>query len=105
MSSQDPGIPPYTVVFGPKGNCSLEICPIEHSVYGYRPSLGANIAFIGLFAVAGIAHGYLGFRWKTWFFAAAMELGCISAIIGYTGRVMMFYNPFNFNAFMLQISM
>ncbi len=104
MSGQVPGLPPNVVVFGPRGNCSLEICPIQYSVYGYRPSLGANIAFLGLFAAAGAIHSYLGFRWKTWFFAASIDLGCISAILGYAGRIMMFYNPFIFNAFMLQIS-
>ena len=35
----------------------------------------------------------------------AMSVGCVSALLGYVGRVMMYYNPFNFDAFMLQISM
>ena len=33
-----------------------------------------------------------------------MIVGAVNAIIGYVGRVMMYYNPFNFAAFMLQIS-
>ncbi|ODM21991.1 hypothetical protein SI65_02835 [Aspergillus cristatus] len=33
----------------------------------------------------------------------AMSVGCVSALLGYVGRVMMYYNPFNFDAFMLQI--
>ncbi|KAF5602888.1 parasitic phase-specific PSP-1 [Fusarium subglutinans] len=53
------------VIFGPKANCTLELCPIEMSVYGYRPSLPANIAFTALFTLATFAHAYLGFKWKT----------------------------------------
>jgi RTA1 like protein len=83
----------------------LEICPVKYSVYGYRPSLAANSSFIVLFAIAAVIHTYLGFRWRAWFFMACMLLGCVSAVLGYAGRVMMYYNPFNFTAFMLQISM
>jgi hypothetical protein len=98
------GLPPYIVVFGPRANCTLDICPLSASVYGYRPSLAANAAFIALFSIAGAIHLYLGIRWKSWFFMACMLLGCVSAVIGYIGRIMMYYNPFNFAAFMMQIS-
>ncbi len=105
MSSY-PGVhlPPGTVVFGPKSNCNLDICPLELSVYKYRPSLAANYTFIALYALALAIHAYLGFRWKTWFFAGSMVFGCTNAIIGYVGRILLYYNPFNFAAFMLQIS-
>lgn len=96
--------PPYVIVFGPQANCTLDICPVEISVYGYRPSLAANITFIALYAVAGLIHAYLGIRWKQWWFMGCMLVGAANAIIGYIGRVMMYYNPFNFSAFMLQIS-
>ncbi|OAQ57606.1 parasitic phase-specific protein PSP-1 [Pochonia chlamydosporia 170] len=99
-----PGIPPGTIIFGPKGNCTLDICPVEYSVYGYRPTLAVNIAFIILFAIAAGIHLYQGIRWKSWFFMACILVGCVSAILGYIGRVMMYYNPFNFSAFMLQIT-
>lgn len=98
------GIPPGTVVFGPKGNCTLAACPVQYSVYGYRPSLAANSAFIALFAAAAAVHLYEGIRWKAWLFMCSILVGCASAILGYIGRVMMFVNPFNFSAFMLQIS-
>jgi hypothetical protein len=102
--SASPHLPPNVVVFGPKANCTLEICPVQFSVYGYRPSLAANGAFIGLYIIAMIVHAYLGFiRWKTPWFAGCMVVGAINAIIGYTGRVMMYYNPFDFAAFMMQI--
>jgi hypothetical protein len=96
--------PPNVVVFGPRANCTLDICPVQYSVYGYRPSLAANVSFIALNALAALIHTYLGFRWKQWWFMGCMLVGAVNAIIGYVGRVMMYYNPFNFAAFMLQIS-
>lgn len=32
-----------------------------------------------------------------------MVAGCLDEVVGYSGRVMMWYNPFNFAAFMIQI--
>jgi len=99
-----PRLPPNMVFFGPNANCTLDLCPVQYSVYGYRPSLAANISFIALNALAAVIHTYLGFRWKQWWFMACMLVGVVNAIIGYVGRVMMYYNPFNFASFMIQIS-
>ena len=78
--------PPYVVVFGPEANCTLDICPVEISVYGYRPSLAANISFIALYAIAAVVHLYLGFRWRYWWYTICMLIGATNAIIGYIGR-------------------
>lgn len=95
-------MPANVVFFGPKANCTLDICPIQSSVYGYRPNLAVNVLFTALFAIAFVIHVYLGIRWRRWFFMACMLLGCICAVGGYIGRVMMYYNPWSFAAFMLQ---
>jgi hypothetical protein len=89
--------------FGSDSPCNLDTCPVEWSIYSYRPSLAANIVFVVLFSLIGLVHAYLGFRWKSWGFMTGMLLGCISEIVGYVGRIMMWYNPFSFNAFMIQI--
>jgi hypothetical protein len=91
------------VVFGPDANCTLEICPVEISVYGYRPSLAANFVFIALYALSMTIHLYLGVRWKHWWYMGCMLVGGANAIVGYAGRVMLYYNPFSFVAFMIQI--
>ncbi|KAB5558664.1 RTA1 like protein-domain-containing protein [Coniochaeta sp. 2T2.1] len=93
----------YLVGFGPDANCTLALCGVEHSVYRYRPSLVANSIFIALFALAMAVHVGLGIRWKTWWFMWCVIVGCVAEIIGYAGRVMMWYNPFKFTAFMIQI--
>ncbi|KAI1068934.1 hypothetical protein LB507_006432 [Fusarium sp. FIESC RH6] len=100
MSRQPPN---GLIVFGPDANCTLELCPIEWSVYQYRPSLAANITFIVLYGLAMGVHIALGIRWRQWFYMSFMMLGCIFEIIGYIGRIILYNNPFNFGGFMIQI--
>jgi len=102
MSGRDQA-PPGVTVFGPDATCNLHNCPVEWSLYSYRPSLAANITFAALFGVVGLVHLYLGFRWKSWGFTVGMLLGCVTEIIGYVGRMLMWNNPFSFNGFMVQI--
>jgi hypothetical protein len=95
---------PYVVPFGPSSNCTLALCPITDSVYRYRPSLPANSVFIALYSLLLLVHFYLGHRWKgSRWFMWCMVAGCLDEVVGYSGRVMMWYNPFHFAAFMIQI--
>ncbi|KAK1834261.1 sphingoid long-chain base transporter RSB1 [Podospora conica] len=96
-------MPPNMVVFGPNANCTLDLCPVEYSVYGYRPSLGANIAFIALYSLAIVLHAYLGVMWRQWWFTGCILAGAINAVLGYAGRLLMYHNPFNFVGFMIQV--
>jgi hypothetical protein len=91
------------IPFGPRGNCTLELCDIEWSVYKYRPILGVNVMFLVLFAIAMAIHIGLGIRWKSWWFMAFMIMGSLVEMIGYVGRILLFYNPFSFPGFMIQI--
>lgn len=56
-----------------------------------------------MYAIAMLVHIYLGIRWRTWGFMTFMILGCISEIIGYVGRIIMYTNPFSFPGFIIQI--
>lgn len=96
-------LPNGLTVFGPGANCTLALCPVEWSVYQYRPNLAANVVFLILFALAMLIHIYLGIRWKSWFFMSFMIMGCMVEIIGYVGRIIMHDNPFSFPGFMIQI--
>ncbi|KAH7170218.1 RTA1 like protein-domain-containing protein [Dactylonectria macrodidyma] len=89
--------------FGADSPCNLNNCPIEWSIYTYRPSLAANVSLAALFGALGLIHLFLGVRWKSWGFMGGMLAGCISELVGYIGRVMLYNNPFSFNAFMIQI--
>jgi hypothetical protein len=96
-------LPPGTIIFGPDATCTLDTCPVDWSIYSYRPSLPGNATLLALFGVVGIIHTYLGIRWKSWGFMVGMQLGCISEIIGYIGRIMLYNNPWSFIGFMIQI--
>ncbi|KAM0407482.1 hypothetical protein ACHAPD_012152 [Fusarium lateritium] len=90
-------------MFGPKANCTLDLCPVEMSVYAYRPSLAANVSFAALFTLATIIHAYLGFRWKTPWFMWCMILSCTHEVVGYVARILLWVNPWSFGAFITQI--
>lgn len=97
--------PPGLITFGSDTPCNLNTCPVEWSIYGYRPSLAANVVFTALFGIACAVHLFLGFRWKAWGFTIPMLIGCVTEIIGYVGRIILWNNPFSFNGFMVQIGM
>ncbi|KAF9872666.1 RTA1 like protein [Colletotrichum karsti] len=103
MSGPPPPLPPYVVAFGPKSNCTLDICDIRYSLYQYRPNLAVNALFLALFGLAGLIHIFLGIRWRSYWFMTFMVLGCLSEIVGYVGRILLYKNPFAFIPFMLQI--
>lgn len=94
---------PPAIPFGPDANCTLAICSIEWTVYKYRPSLPANIAFLAMFIIAMALHIVLCVRWRTWWFTAFMVAGCVGEIIGYAGRILLYKNPFSFVGFLIQI--
>jgi hypothetical protein len=88
---------------GSSSNCTVSVCPVGLSVYGYRPSIGESGALIALYAVCMVAQTILGWRYKTWGFMAAMLLGCIDEILGYVGRILLWQNPWNHAGFIMQI--
>ena len=101
-------IAPNGIVYisgGKFANCTLSACPVEQSVYGYRPSLGASGAFIALYGVCMIIQTFLGLRFRMFGYMAAMVLGCIDEILGYAGRIMLWKNPWDHSGFIMQIGL
>ncbi|KIV96083.1 hypothetical protein PV10_03663 [Exophiala mesophila] len=96
-------VPNNLIAFGPDANCTLDLCPIEATVYHYRPSLPANAVFIALFAICMSVHLFQGCYYRTWTYSINNAVGCITEIIGYSGRIIMYMNPFSFTGFMMQI--
>ncbi|KAF2269699.1 sphingoid long-chain base transporter RSB1 [Lojkania enalia] len=78
-------------------------CPVEATLYGYYPSIGANGFFAGFFAVCMIIHLIQGIRYKTWTYMIALGLGCLGEAIGYAGRIMLWNNPYDDLGFQIQI--
>jgi hypothetical protein len=76
-------------------NCTeiTPFCPVEDTIYGYAPNLGLNAFFIGVFAICALLQIFLGTKYKTYFFAYVITLGCMGEAIGYGGRIIMHSNP------------
>ena len=96
------------ISYGPNENCTStpgpQYCPVNVSVYEYRPSIAANSVFIALFGVALVIHFALGIRYRTWAFLFAIYFGCACELIGYGGRILMWKNVFSFPGFLIQAS-
>ncbi|KAK4949811.1 hypothetical protein LTR10_011653 [Elasticomyces elasticus] len=78
-------------------------CPIENTIYGYYPSVGANCFFVAFFFMAAVMQLYGGIRYKTWTYLIAMFLACVDQGLGYIGRVMLHQNPYSSVGFQIQI--
>ena len=78
-------------------------CPVEATIYGYYPSLGANAFFAAIFAVCLIANSYFGLRHRTWTYLIALWFGCLGEVIGYAGRIILNDNPWDETGFQMQI--
>ncbi|KAM0325803.1 hypothetical protein ACHAQA_007105 [Verticillium albo-atrum] len=78
-------------------------CPVEATVLGYYPNFGANIFFAVAFGIAAVFSGYFGVKKRTWAYAVAVTGSAILEMAGYAGRVLLNKNPWNSDAFQLQI--
>ncbi|CAO2658308.1 Nn.00g060310.m01.CDS01 [Neocucurbitaria sp. VM-36] len=90
----------------PAPNFCIEVgpdCPVEGTLYGYYPSIGANAFFAAFFGICLIVQLGLGIRYKTWTFMIALTLGCLGELIGYIGRILLWNNPFDELGFQIQI--
>ncbi|KAL1609508.1 Mitochondrial import inner membrane translocase subunit Tim17-A [Nothophoma quercina] len=85
-------------------HCTYDTCPLSASYWGYRPSLGANLAFLILFGISTLSYIGQGFLNKAWLgFTIAMVCGCALEVIGYVGRVLAYNDGFTENPFLIQI--
>lgn len=86
-------------------DCTLETCAVEESLFQYQPYLGASSAFIALFGLGIVAHGFQCIKWRTWLFSSCVITGCIVEMVGYGGRIGLYNNPFAFQGFLTQIGL
>ncbi|ETS83575.1 hypothetical protein PFICI_05451 [Pestalotiopsis fici W106-1] len=57
-------------------------CPVEATVLGYYPNLGANAFLVAGFATCLLVLLITGIRKKTWGYSAALVAGCILEVAG-----------------------
>ena len=86
-------------------NCSYvdDYCPVEFTIYGYAPSLSANLVFCAIFGLCCLINLVQGIRYKTWTFWIALTVGALTEVIGYAGRIMMHFNAWSGTGFKTQI--
>lgn len=74
-------------------NCTFDTCDIDSSSFHYRPSLALNAVLLALFGISLVSNLVQGVAFKTWGFTIAMVLGNIAEIIGYSGRIWAYSEP------------
>ena len=80
----------------PYADCTLQTCPLSDAFITYRPNLVGNGFLLALFSgslIAFIAQGAYSRRFIG--FTIAMVSGDILEVLGYIGRIMAYWSPFN----------
>ncbi|KAL2268008.1 hypothetical protein VTJ83DRAFT_2854 [Remersonia thermophila] len=78
-------------------------CPVKYTTLGYYPNLGVNIFLAIGFGLAALLTVAIGIWKRTWGFSIAVASGCFLECAGYIGRCFVSHNPWNGDAFKLQI--
>ncbi|KAL1839223.1 hypothetical protein VTJ49DRAFT_1741 [Mycothermus thermophilus] len=78
-------------------------CPVEYTTLGYYPNLGVNVFLAIGFGLTAILTLTVGIWKRTWSFSLAVAAGCFLECAGYIGRCLLSHNPWNGDAFKLQI--
>lgn len=79
MNKTMPVINQYTVA-----DCKniTPLCPVDQTIYGYYPNMGANAFFLALFAILCAVNIAQGIKYKTWTYMIALALGSLTEAIG-----------------------
>ncbi|GJC78573.1 sphingoid long-chain base transporter RSB1 [Colletotrichum liriopes] len=80
-----------------------QFCPVEMTVLSYYPNFGANIFFAVAFGLVVLASATIGTWKRTWTFMLFVTGGSVLETVGYVGRVLLHDNPWDKNAFQMQI--
>ncbi len=83
--------------------CTLETCDLTLSSFLYLPSLPANTIYAAIFGIYLITQLFLGIKHKTWGYMCAMVLGLALEVVGYVGRILLYYSPFDYNNFLIYL--
>ncbi|KAK4113119.1 RTA1 like protein [Canariomyces notabilis] len=78
-------------------------CPVKATTIGYAPVKGLNIFLAAGYALAAVITLGVGVWKRTWSFSLSVAAGCILECVGYVGRALLADNPWNGDAFKIQI--
>lgn len=83
--------------------CTLATCDLTLASFTYIPCLPFNSTYLAIFALLFLLQFSLGIWYKTWGFMVAMMVGLLLEVFGYAHRVLLWKNPFNYNAFLTEL--
>ncbi|KAF8860528.1 putative RTA1 domain protein [Acephala macrosclerotiorum] len=75
--------------------CNSTLCDLTLAHFDYIPSLGGNAFYAGVFGIYILLNLFFGTRYRTWGYMAAMFFGLSGEVVGYTGRLLLYQNPFD----------
>ncbi|EKD12813.1 uncharacterized protein L3040_006967 [Drepanopeziza brunnea f. sp. 'multigermtubi'] len=81
--------------------CTKETCDLSMARYSYLPSLLGNATYLAIFAILIFPQILMGMRYGIWKYMLAMISGLVLEAIGYSGRILLYYDPFDNDAFLL----
>jgi hypothetical protein len=81
--------------------CTMQTCDLSMASYLYLPSLPGNVTYLTIFAILILPQIFLGIRYKIWKYMIAMVIGLVLETMGYAGRILLYHEPFNNDAFLL----
>jgi hypothetical protein len=83
-------------------SCTLATCPLDTTVYGYRPTIGANVTFLAIAGVCLIAYAAAYIATRKWLtYLLLVSLGCLVNLIGYVARVLAWNSPWDLNIYII----
>lgn len=92
-------------VTSPDESCTIDTCSLDFAYSSYQPTFLGNLVYAIVFGVCLIAQLLYGLRARsrTLAFTACLSAGLVLEIAGYTGRMLMHYNPFKQGSFLLYL--
>lgn len=74
----------YLLARHTKGICTQVTpgCPVNETIYGYRPSLVWNALFLAVFLLSALVHAGQGIYYRRWTFLIAMVVGGVCEAVG-----------------------
>jgi hypothetical protein len=99
MATSDlPSDLPFTPSYETCNDGVTLICPIELTIYGYRPQLGATITFAVIFSICFLAQFGLAFRLNNYGFPTWILIGIGLEVTGWYARMALNFDPWSWDA-------
>ncbi|KAA8565409.1 hypothetical protein MFRU_071g00040 [Monilinia fructicola] len=83
--------------------CTLDTCDLSLASFEYLPTVAGNTIYAVIFGILLFAQLGLGIKFKTWGYMVAVIFGLILEIVGYIGRILLHYSPFDDNNFLMYL--